>query len=239
MVEIIKGIIERRILINYRISPDTLAGILPEPFQPKLVKGYGMGGICLIRFKKMRPKGLPEFMGTSSENGTHRLCVEWRDGSELRNGIYIEQGFTNSRLHEFAGGKIFPRRLKYSSFKVKEGDGRYRVSFKSNEGDFVEVDVRETPDFAENSLFKTIDEASADFQKGRIGFSPQKDGKGFDGVQLNTTNWEVSPLAVESVKSSFFLNEEYFPNGSIEFDHALLMKNIEHNWQDVESICCS
>jgi len=47
----IKGIIERRILINYQIDHDVLASYLPKPFKPKLVNGKGIAGICLIRLK--------------------------------------------------------------------------------------------------------------------------------------------------------------------------------------------
>lgn len=33
----IRATIQRRILVNYRVDPDALAGILPEPFRPALV----------------------------------------------------------------------------------------------------------------------------------------------------------------------------------------------------------
>jgi hypothetical protein len=36
-IPIIRGIIDRRILVNYRVDPITLKRVLPEPFRPKLV----------------------------------------------------------------------------------------------------------------------------------------------------------------------------------------------------------
>ncbi len=30
----IRGVIDRRILVNYRVDPSVLAGLLPEPFRP-------------------------------------------------------------------------------------------------------------------------------------------------------------------------------------------------------------
>jgi len=51
----IQGIIDRRILVNYRVDPSVAAGLLPAPFRPKLVNGYAMAGICLIRLKQVRP----------------------------------------------------------------------------------------------------------------------------------------------------------------------------------------
>ena len=50
----IAGVIERRVLVNYRIEPDALAELLPKPFRPQVVADrngneWAMGGICLIR----------------------------------------------------------------------------------------------------------------------------------------------------------------------------------------------
>ena len=71
----IKGIIDRRILINFRIDPDVMAHNLPSPFRPKLVRGYAIGGICLIRLKAARPTFLPLPWGMGSENAAHRIAV--------------------------------------------------------------------------------------------------------------------------------------------------------------------
>ncbi|MFT5356771.1 MAG: hypothetical protein ACI9KE_003997, partial [Polyangiales bacterium] len=237
VIDIIEGVIDRRILVNYRMDPSTVQAVLPDPFRPRLVKGYALGGICMIRFKKMRPAGFPALVGTSSENGTHRFCVEWDEGGVVRNGIYVRQRFTSSRLHEFGGDKIFPGKLTLASFNVSEEGGRYNVAFQSKGGESSDVSVEETSEFPRSSIFESIEKASADFRTDKVGYSPNKGG-GFKGVQLNTTNWEVSPLAVVSVTSSLFSNEVVFPEGTIAVDHALLMKDVEHSWRDVETICC-
>lgn len=239
MVKIIEGVIDRRILVNYRIDPDQLAKVLPSPFKPRLISGYAVGGICLIRFKKMRPAGLPSIMGTSSENGTHRFCVEWMEDDQKRSGIYVKQRFTDSRLHEFGGDKIFPGNLTLSAFKVDETGNRYSVSFRSKDGEYSSVQAHKVNNFPSDSIFKNIEEASEDFRKDKVGYSPDKKSGGYKGVRLNTTNWEVTPLVVDSVESSLFSNKEIFPEGTIKVDHSLLMTNIDHNWEDVETICCS
>ena len=40
----------------------------------------------------------------------------------------------------------------------------------------------------------------------------------------------MSILEVEEVWSSFFEDESICPKGTVKFDNALLMKNIEHEW---------
>jgi hypothetical protein len=69
--------IERRILVNYRVDPDVLALLLPPPFRPVVVGGYGIAGICLIRLSGVRPAGVPRALGVTSENAAHRVAVEW------------------------------------------------------------------------------------------------------------------------------------------------------------------
>jgi len=83
--------------------------------------------------------------------------------------------------------------------------------------------------FNDKSIFETLNNASDFFENGDLGYSPNKDK--FDGLRLKAYNWKVRPLAVQNVKSSFFEDEEIFPKGSVIFDNALLMTNIEHEWK--------
>jgi len=49
-------------------------------------------------------------------------------------------------------------------------------------------------------------------------------------VRLRTAGWSVEPLAVRHLASSFFENTARFPAGSVTFDCALVMRNLEHEW---------
>jgi hypothetical protein len=59
----------------------------------------------------------------------------------------------------------------------------------------------------------------------------------FDGLELRSFGWHVEPLAIKRVHSSFFSDEEIFPQGSVRFDCALLMRGIEHEWHAREPLC--
>ena len=79
---VVRGTIDRRILANYRIDPIVMGAVLPQPFRPKIVNGFGIGGICLIRLKSIRPRYFPFRWGFGSENAAHRIAVEWDVGGE-------------------------------------------------------------------------------------------------------------------------------------------------------------
>src|SRR5262249_36520695 len=64
------------------------------------------------------------------------------------------------------------------------------------------------------------------FEGGSLGYSVTAKPNHFDGLELRSFNWQVQPLTVDKVESSFAL----FPVGSVEFDCALLMRGIEHEW---------
>ena len=230
----IKGIIDRRILINYQIDKEILENYLPEPFRPKLVNGKGIAGICLIRLKEIRPKGLPKQIGISSENGAHRIAVEWTENGELKEGVFIPRRDTSSKLNSLAGGTLFPGIHHLGNFTVDEKDGNYEVSFVSDDNTSLSIKANETDIWNKESVFENLDCVSDFFENGSVGYSPHKNS--FDGLQLKAYNWKVSLLNVESVKSSFFENEAIFPKGAVKFDNALLMKDIEHEWIGLKKI---
>ena len=56
----------------------------------------------------------------------------------------------------------------------------------------------------------------------------------YEGLKLQAYNWEVRPLEVQNVHSSFYENENIFPKGSVQFDNALLMTRVEHEWKSMK-----
>lgn len=230
----IHGYIDRRILVNFTADPAHVRTILPDCFRPKLYEGKAIVGICLIRLKHVKPKGMPDFLGVNSENGAHRIAVEWEDKGRLREGVYVPRRDTSLRLNSLAGGRIFPGKHYLAKFNVQEGDGRYHVDFTSSDNTSILVDVRESREFSPHSIFGSLQNASDFLEKGSTGFSPNKDK--YEGLRLDTHHWEVHPLEAISIKSSFYENEAIFPKGSVQFDNALLMTQVEHEWKTLSSM---
>lgn len=237
-IPVIRGLIDRRILVNYRVKPDVLARLLPAPFRPKLVNGSGMAGVCLIRLNHLRPHFLPAFVGLSSENAAHRIAVEWDENGETKEGVFVPRRDTSSRINTLLGGRLFPGMHSHANFQVQEHDDHFRVELTSDDQHthlLVEGDAAE--ELPSTSVFGSLAEASGFFERGSLGYSvTAKPGK-FDGLELRSFNWHVRPLDVTNVKSSFFEDRELFPPGSVEFDCALLMQGIDHEWHGRDCLC--
>lgn len=225
----IKGLIDRRILINFTADPKFVEKIIPFPFRPKIYKNKAIVGICLIRLKNVRPKGLPSFLGVSSENGAHRIAVEWDEDGLVKEGVYIPRRDTSLKLNTLLGGRFFPGKHHLACFNVREESDKYHIDFTSSDNTNISIDACEAKTFDKTSIFETLGNVSDFFEKGAVGYSPNNNK--FDGLRLKAYKWEVRPLTVEHVKSSFFEDENLFPKGSIKFDNALIMTKVEHEWQ--------
>lgn len=235
----IEGLIDRRILVNYHVDPAVLAPLLPAPFRPKLVDGWGMVGICLIRLKQVRPAGWPAWLGIESENAAHRTAVEWDDAGQVREGVYVRRRDTSSRLNAWAGGRLFPGQQYHARFEVRESQDRFDVALTSDDGaTSLAVRGHVADRLPATSVFGSLAAASAFFQAGSLGYSATSSPSRFQGMELSCRNWHVDPLAVDEVQSSLFDDKTLFPSGSIEFDCALLMRGIAHQWQSQADLCC-
>jgi hypothetical protein len=227
----IHGYIDRRILVNFTADPDVVRKIIPEPFKPKVYKDKAIVGICLIRLKNIKLKGLPDFIGVSSENGAHRIAVEWDEEGETKDGVYIPRRDISLLLNTVLGGRMFPGKHYLAKFNVKEGGGNYHIDFTSSDNTSISIDAKETDHFDPNSIFETLENVSAFFEKGAVGYSPNKDK--YEGLKLQTYTWQVKPLEVTNVHSSFYENKSVFPKESVQFDNALLMTRVEHEWKNM------
>jgi len=226
----VAGVIRRRILVNYRLDPELARRHIPPRFRPKLVDGWGMGGICLIRLEQMRPKSLPSLMDVASENATHRIAVEWDDvDGNVREGVYIHRRDTSSVVSHLAGGRLFPGELHLARFDVDDQGDTVNVLVKS-EIATIHVRGHVASSLPETSVFSTPDEASRFFENGSVGYAPRSRDDQLDAVRLDVRHWAASPLAIDEIQSTFFDDPALFPAGAAVLDSAMIMRNIDHEW---------
>jgi uncharacterized protein YqjF (DUF2071 family) len=236
---VIKGVIERRLLVNFRADPSVVARMLPPPFVPQTAHGYAVVGICLIRLGSIRPTFLPAACGVGSENAAHRIAVRWPHNGGERSGVYIPRRDTSSRLNALIGGRLFPGVHNRADFRVVETPQRCEVEMTSRDGRAsVALHARISPAWPGTSVFSSLDEASDFFRNGSLGYSARRERGVYDGLELRCRSWKVESLAVETARSSFFDNAPMFPKGSVDFDCALLMRNVDHEWHARGQLCC-
>ncbi len=233
----VRSVVERRLLINYRMAPDHAARVLPAPFEPQLVNGYAVAGICMIRLGGIRPRGVPARFGIRNENAAHRFAVQWRDGSGLRTGVYVPERHTSSRVNAALGGKLFPGLHEWARFEVSETATGVSIDFRDRHARCHVSAAAEIGGELEGSrLFASAAEASDFLRLSPQGFSPEVGTSRLEGVELRSLDWTVHPARIRHVRSSVFDDKARFPEGSIELDSALVMREIPVEWQVIPSV---
>lgn len=235
----LEGLVERRLLVNYRVDPEVLGPQVPAPLRPQVVDGHAVAGICLIRLGELRPRRLPRVLGVRSENAAHRIAVEWDTPDGPAKGVYIPRRDTDSILNTLVGGRLFPGEHHRARFDVAEDDERLHVAFTSLDGTVsVDVDVAvavgTTPDL-DSEVFETLDAASRFFEAGAVGWSATHGGDRLDGLELRTTAWRVEPARVIAARSSYFDDPVRFPPGSATLDCALVMRGVPVTWHALDA----
>jgi hypothetical protein len=135
------------------------------------------------------------------------------------------------------GGRIFPGEQNKAAFTVEESESEIRFSMESRDGEIkVGLAGRISDALPNSSVFSSLSAASSFFEPGSLGYSVTGDAHRLDGIELETKEWRVEPLALDRVNSSYFADEGRFPKGSAEFDHALIMRNIAHEWHSASDL---
>jgi len=185
MLPTLRGVIDRRILVNYRVDPAALDAVLPDRFSPHTVDGYAIGGICLIRLRDLRPRWGPRFVGAGSENAAHRIGVEYDTAGGREPGVYVPRRDTDSRLNRLVGRRTVGRQYR-ADFHIDEGGGRYELSMESHHGDVsMHVTATEADSLPADSVFESVEEASAYHRCGAVGYCPTPAGEELAGVEVD------------------------------------------------------
>ncbi|HEV2374776.1 MAG TPA: DUF2071 domain-containing protein [Streptosporangiaceae bacterium] len=228
-------VIERRLLVNYRIDPEVAASVLPTPLRPQLVNGWAVAGICLIRLGRLRPSWVPRWAGVRTENAAHRVAVEWDGMGGRQLGVYIPRRDSDSVVTVLVGGRLFPGEHHRASFDVRETAREFHVAFASSDRTtHVSVDIGVAQRLQGSALFADLREASDFFRRSSTGFSATRDSGRLDGLELRADRWVVEPTEVHAAYSSFFDDACLFPPGSVTIDCALLMRDIPVSWRAVQ-----
>lgn len=222
--------IERRVLLNYRLEPELARNLLPEGLRPQIVRGSAVAGTCFIRLAQVRPTGTPPALGWRIDNAAHRIAVEWDGPAAVERGVFLPEQFSGSRAAFLArktlAGRLLPTPDTYATFDNRETEDKFMLAIRSAE-QFARVDAVRSHNWC-SRLFETHQASSEFFKASSIGWSIT--AQGLRGVRLQSARWSTSPLRVRDLESTFF---NALPAGAAAFDHALLMQRIPAVWQPV------
>jgi hypothetical protein len=142
-----------------------------------------------------------------------------------------------SQIHAstLVGGRLFPGVHHHARFEVSEAHPYYDIALESDDGQTrLLVKGTVTERLPRSSIFSSVGEASRFFRAGALGYSDTRTPGVYDGVELRSFDWRVSPLGMERVECN--RSATPLPPGSAEFECALLMRSTEHEWHGRKSL---
>lgn len=176
--------------------------ILPAEFEPLIVNGYAICGLCIIRVKV---GGVWRFDAIA-----HRVATS--------SGVYIIRRDTCNKILALAGGRLFPGVHRHGALKVdwREDEVGVRASLAGQ----VEVSVRahRADEMKPTPLFEEFSELAQFFRAGSRGWSLARDPRQLEQAGFEFPNWRMTPAALETARSSFWEALDAEP------DHAALME---------------
>lgn len=230
----ITGQIERRVLLNYRAEPTSVQKLLPSGMRARVINGYALVGVCMIRFAQLRPQGLPTWVGMGSENAAFRISVDWDEDDARHTGVYVLQRVTNHPLIRVLGGRLFPGVHQRARFECHETDDSVAIDIEIPSQQPVRVHGQTSTTWS-SQVFSSHEDASAYFSQDTIGYSPKRCGATCEGLRLDCLEWATQPLATTINEAGFWT--EQLP-GCV-YDHSLIMHRIPHRWHSVNDYATS
>jgi hypothetical protein len=201
-VPVLRGSVDRRLVLTYRLEPTAAAAAVPDRFRPRTVRGHALGSLLILRIRGLRPRGLPERAGRTTYHALHRVAVEWSERNRQRSGAYVIRRASDSRLSALLGRWLAPGGAHHATFAVDVTDERVEATVSDRSGVRANLAGTPTDELPADSVFDDITRAAAYFEADVVGHSPPDEG--YRGVALRMLDWEVTPVTVEAASASFF-----------------------------------
>jgi hypothetical protein len=146
--------------------------------------------------------------------------------------VFIWRRDTDAWLNALAGGRLFPGRQQHARFRVNDDGERVDLMMQSDDGrSEISLAGQRCQEWPRGSLFASLEAASACLRGGSLGFSASGEGACFQGMELGCDCWPAEAFAVSRLRSTFFDDSTRFPPGTVEYDSALVMRDVSHRWR--------
>lgn len=118
------------ITLTFAAPADELATRLPACLEAeKFDHRWAFIAVALVQTRRLRPKGLPAFLGQDFLLAGYRYFVAYRslDGRRLR-GLQIIRSETDRRRMTFLGNLLTPYHYTHTPLKIEKRDGIHHVT---------------------------------------------------------------------------------------------------------------
>jgi hypothetical protein len=228
-------LVDRRVVILYRIAEAVAAQILPATAQPRQVADRTLAGIAFRRRRVVGSRFVPARLHTS-HCATHFVLVHSGTIGDPSGGVYIARRDTAPRWQAWISG---PGSGHPARFRVIDRQDSLELAGDSDDRSMhLLFKARVSRGVPDGSVFRSLPQAADTLTESLISLGLTSP----DGVTGESPSvWrrvQLQPLQVECLESSFFDAWQQAGAGLVEFDSAFALREDQFAWSQAGTLCC-
>ncbi|HMQ78013.1 MAG TPA: DUF2071 domain-containing protein [Ignavibacteria bacterium] len=221
---------ENSLVLTYAVPMAELEKFIPECLELDVFKDkWAFLAVALVKTKKLRPKGFPEFTGNDFILIGYRVFVTFTNskGKKMR-GLYILKSQTNKKKMEFWGNIFTHYNYTTTDIKFIQKDGMVSVT---SENSGLDIAVRTGDDnipLPPGSPFSTWVEARR--YAGPLPFTFTYNYKTKEVLIIEGVRQNWTPKPVEVLKDEIGFIQDKKLQGVV-LANAFMVENVPYHWK--------
>jgi uncharacterized protein YqjF (DUF2071 family) len=215
--------------LTFAVPRDDIAARLPDCLTPDtFADRWGFVAVAVVQTRKLRPAGMPSFLGSDFVLVGYRYFVRYRSaaGRSLR-GLYIVRSETDKRRMAWLGN-LFTR-YQYVKTDIRVTNSGYTLGIRSAEtGLDIEVDTAPGAGLPEGSPFTNWQEARRYSGPLPFTFTAEREKNRVLIVEGVRSDWKPQPVRVLHRRIPHL---ETLDLGHAILANAFIVENIPYHWK--------
>lgn len=220
------------LLLAFRFPSERARVILPPELEPVTHKGWAFWNVVACKVERMRPLGVPPWLGLTYCHVAYRIYARARTGAgHWLEGLYFVRSDADQRLICFVGNLLTSFRFHPAAVCLSTGD-HCRAAVTANGADaWFEAEPDPQPDAPPGSCFESLDEARSFCKYQPMGLSVGRGRLHLAEVRRHEADWRETLLKVRCADFEFLR-----AHGEFALEIASLASPLEYRWRLGQSV---
>jgi hypothetical protein len=197
------GRLDTCVLLTYRAPANRLQPLVPAGLQPVTYKGFGFFNVVACHIDRMRPSGVPRFLGLGYWHVAYRIQVRaaLAEGSQL-GGLFFLRSDVDRRLMALPGNLFTDFCFHHARVRAEERGQTLDLRVTGTKGGqadaVLRVEPREEDQLAPGSIYASIEERESMLKYSAVALSVDagRHCLRVAEVKRDESQWSEAPLRV-------------------------------------------